>query len=87
MLQKIVQSFRQKIFLFGSREKFRVLSTRVEPLTFWLIVQILYINPRTYTPIHTPPVVQGGVNGPLPPPRVFDMLQYFETILPSVESF
>ena len=86
MLQKIVQSFRQKIFLFGSREKFRVLSTRVEPLTFWLIVQILYINPRTYTPIHTPPSGTRGVNGP-PPPRVFEMLQYFETILPSVESF
>ena len=35
--------------------------------------------------IHTPTVVQvGGVDGP--PPRVFDMLQYFETILPSVES-
>ena len=37
--------------------------------------------------IHTPTVVQGGgVDGPPPPPRVFDMLQYFETILPSVES-
>ena len=35
--------------------------------------------------IHTPTVVQGGgVDGP--PPRVFDMLQYFKTILPSVES-
>ena len=33
-------------------------------------------------------VVQGvGVDGPpSPPPWVFDMLQYFETILPSVES-
>ena len=37
--------------------------------------------------IHTPTVVQGGgVDGPPPPPRVFDMLQYFETILPSEES-
>ena len=30
------------------------------------------------------PVVQGGWMEPLP--GVFDMLQYFETILPSVES-
>ena len=41
------------------------------------------------TQIHTPTVVQGregggGLMGPLP--RVFDMLQYFEAILPSVES-
>ena len=36
--------------------------------------------------IHTPTVVQvGGVDGPPPPTRVFDMLQCFETILPSVE--
>ena len=36
--------------------------------------------------IHTPTVVQEGVDGPSPPPRVFDVLQYFETILPLVES-
>ena len=43
-------------------------------------------NPRTYTQIHTPTVVQGkrGLIEPLP--CVFDMLQYFETILSSVES-
>ena len=41
-------------------------------------------NPRTYTQSHTPTMVQGGVDGI--PPCVFDMLQYFETILPSVES-
>ena len=35
----------------------------------------------------TPTVVQGGCMNVPPPPRVFDMLQYFETILPSVESF
>ena len=47
---------------------------------------VLVINPRTYLQIHTPTVVQGGgVDGP-PPPRVFEMFQYFETILPSVES-
>ena len=38
--------------------------------------------------IHTPTVVQkgGGGGAPPPPPWVFDMLQYFEMILPSVES-
>ena len=41
-------------------------------------------NPRTYTQSHTPTMVQGGVDGI--PPCVFDMSQYFETILPSVES-
>ena len=41
------------------------------------------INPRTYTQIHTHTVVQaGGREGGV----VFDMLQYFETILPLVES-
>ena len=40
-----------------------------------------------YTQIHTPTMVQGvggGLEGTLP--GVFDVLQYFETILPSVES-
>ena len=37
--------------------------------------------------IHTPTVVQGGEGGWMEPlPGVFDMLQYFETILPLVES-
>ena len=37
--------------------------------------------------IHTPTVVQKGEGLVLPPPPwVFDMLQYFEMILPSVES-
>ena len=44
------------------------------------------INPRTYTQSHTPTVVQGGVDWTPPPPWVFDTLQSFETILPSVES-
>ena len=43
---------------------------------------VLVINPRTYMQIHTPTVVQGGWMDP-PPPGVFDMLQYLETILPS----
>ena len=34
--------------------------------------------------INTPTVEQGGWMDP--PPRVFDMLQYFETILPSEQS-
>ena len=45
------------------------------------------INPRTYKQIHTPTVVQGGGGGvDGTPPGVFDMLQYFETILPPVEN-
>ena len=91
MLQKIVQSFRQKMFFFGlwrRRVEWKIPSSFNKSRTFdlWLIVQTLYINPRMYTQIHTPTVVQGGVNEP-PPPRVFDMLQYFKTIVPSVESF
>ena len=39
-------------------------------------------NPRTYMQIHTRST--RGVDGPLPP-GVFDLLQYFETILPSVD--
>ena len=42
------------------------------------------LNPRTYPLIYTPTVVQGGGMEPLP--GVFDMLQYFETTLPLVES-
>ena len=46
-------------------------------------------NPRTYTQIYTPIVVQGGGGGGswlMDPPRVFDRLQYFETILLLEES-
>ena len=46
--------------------------------------KIKQVNPRAYTQIHTPTVVQGGWMEPIP--EVFDMLQYFETILPFVES-
>ena len=47
-----------------------------------------HFNLRTYTQIHTPTVVQGGRGGSwmVPLSRVFDMLQYFETTLPLVES-
>ena len=40
-------------------------------------------NPWTYTQIHTPTMVQGGLMEPLP--KVFDMLLYFETILPFLQ--
>ena len=36
--------------------------------------------------IHTPTVVPGGEGGGWNPPLVFDIFQYFETILPAVES-
>ena len=50
-------------------------------------VERFKINPRMYTQIHTPTVVQGGGGeGMEPLPRVFDMLQYYETILPLVKS-
>ena len=47
-----------------------------------------YINPRTYMQIHNPTVVQGGGGRGVDeiPLTVFDIWQYFETILPSVES-
>ena len=44
------------------------------------------LNNRTYTQSHTPTVVQGGRGLMEHPSWVFDMLQYFETILPSLES-
>ena len=47
--------------------------------------QTMSINPRTHKQIHTPTVVQGG-RGMEPLPGVFDMLQYYETILPLMES-
>ena len=45
--------------------------------------RFIHVNPRTYMQINTPTVAQGGW---MDPPRVFDMLQYFETILPSEQS-
>ena len=45
------------------------------------------MNPRTYTQTHTPTVAQAGERGWMEPLHgVFDMLQYFETILPLVKS-
>ena len=49
--------------------------------------QTISINLRTYKQIHTPTVVKRGGEGWMEPlPGVFDMLQYFETILLLVES-
>ena len=53
-------------------------------LTFTKRAVHVTFDPRTYTQIHAPTVVQGEVNGA--PPEFFYMLQYFETILPLVES-
>ena len=48
--------------------------------------EINILNPRTYTQIHTPTVVQGVGRWLMEPfPKVFDMLQYFQMILPLVE--
>ena len=42
----------------------------------------MQINARTYTQIHKPTLVRGGGRGvDGTPPRSFDTLQYFETIL------
>ena len=53
----------------------------------------IQLNPRTYTQSHFPFLVQegmgeGGGGGGLMEllPRVFDILEYFKKILPSVES-
>ena len=52
------------------------------------VVFHFFFNPRKHTHFHPPTVVQGaGGEGSMEPlPGVFDMLQYFETILPLVES-
>ena len=46
----------------------------------------LLILTLRHTHSHTLTMVQGGWGVMEPLPRVFDMLQYFEKILPSVES-
>ena len=50
---------------------------------FWVAL----FDPRTYTQIHTSTVVlEAGAGWMEPLSRDFDMLQYFETILPLEES-
>ena len=52
-----------------------------------LVTQVgLFLSLGRYTQIHTSTVVQGGAGWMELLPGVFDMLQYFETILPLVES-
>ena len=59
---------------------------RLFSLNFSCALIILVLCFR-YMQIHTPTVVQGGGGVLMEPlPRVFDMLQYFKTILPLVES-
>ena len=58
----------------------------VHILTWYIEHHPHQLNPRTYTQIHNPTVVQGGGGVDGAPLRVFALLQYFETILPSVES-
>ena len=45
----------------------------------------LSVNRRTHTQIYAPTVVEGGGGLMEPLPITFDVLRYFETILPSVE--
>ena len=56
----------------------------------WSVFVSYAINPRTYTQFHIPTVLQrvggGGERVLAPLTRGFEMLQYFVTILPSVES-
>ena len=52
-----------------------------------LLIVSLKSYPLDDTQIHNPHSgTSGGGGGGRIPPRVFDMLQYLETILPSVES-
>ena len=46
----------------------------------------IMFNPRTYKLIHTPTVVQGGGGAGWNPTWVFAALQYFEKILPLMDS-
>ena len=57
------------------------------PIIIYFFHKARPFNPRTYTQIHSPTVVQGVGEGWMEPlPGVFDMLQYFVTILPLMES-
>ena len=62
-----------------------VAKTKVAPVKFTKSFLFNKVNPPTYTQIHSPAWYKGEGWEPLP--RVFDHdnLQYFETILPSVE--
>ena len=89
--EKLVKQFIDETGDFVARVRLYViikailsLKTIIWQRAFYLIKEGWVSYPRTNTQIHTPTVVQGGLMEPLP--RVIDMLQYFETILPSVET-
>ena len=73
------------IILYTMQSKAKLTGVLLEVIFFLLFSDstVLVINPRTYMQIHTPTVVQEGGGGWMDPPRLFDMLRYFETILPS----
>ena len=70
------------------RELISVSFLSVSTVWFVILYHFSIESPLTLGRIfsHTPTVVQGGGGGVIEPPWVFDMLHYFETILPSVES-
>ena len=76
-----------KFYTMQSKAKLAGLLLKANFFYCFLIVPFLLLTLARTCKFIPPPwtVVQGGgVDGP--PPRVFDTLQYFETILPSVES-
>ena len=80
-----------KILTKGIRRSltlFLFLITLNGPVRYFILLSpyLLLLNPRTYTPIHTPTVAQEGGGWMEPLPGVFNILQYFETILPLVEN-
>ena len=82
----MVKPFLSELHAFSTyfRNKGKLVDNMIE--SNYLCV-ILHVNPRTYKQIHTPIVLQGrGGRWMEPLSAVFDMLQYFETILPLVES-
>ena len=74
----------KSLFLSVNRSPIRCGFLAGVKTTRYSLPQFLLINPRTYVLSHTLTVVQGGIEET--PPLSFPMLQYFEKILPSVES-
>ena len=59
--------------------------TPSRPFLFKMLSRLILGRTRKF--VHPPWYKLGGGGSIEPLPRVFDVLQYFETILPSVESF
>ena len=74
----------KSLFLSVNRSPIRCGFLAGVKTTRYSLPQFLLINPRPYVLNHTLTVVQGGIEET--PPLSFAMLQYFEKILPSVES-